>query len=182
MEPASEPSPPSLGPPHRALLPRQAASPATTSTATSIPAPAMANSIELTARYTMPSIPRPPIVEHLTVLNDFLRVRPRHSEQPKVIAIDGSDRKAVQMLIANLQNHITRNLKCTVRVMDDDFARRPMDPSTQLHNYSRQLHDWSMMWKKIAEAPPPGPPPTRAVQWITGAGWPVTGLGILDLT
>ena len=46
--------------------------------------------------------------------------------------------------------------------MDNEFTRRPVDASTQLYNYIRQVHDWGMMWNKIAEAPPPEPAPTRA--------------------
>jgi len=110
----------------------------------------------------MPPGPRPPIVQHLSLLNEFLGVRPKYPGQCKVIAIDGFDRNAVQMLIAKLSNHIKR-IKCTVRVIDDDFTREPevpVDRSTQLCGYIRQIHNWGMMWNKIAEAP--SPPPTRA--------------------
>ena len=114
-----------------------------------------ANMFEVTARYYIPSSLRPPIVQYLAVLDQFLGTRPNSPRQPIVIAIDGLDRNAVQMMIANLNHHMTSDVGCTVRVMGNASSRQPVDPSPHLDFYIRQIHDWAAMWQTIFRAPLP---------------------------
>ena len=75
----------------------------------------MANLIKTILKYS--SGLRLAMIQHLTILDQFLGTRPKDKTQPWVIAIDGLDMNAVQMMIANLYHFLTRDLGRTVRIV-----------------------------------------------------------------
>jgi len=162
MNPKPEPSPLSLRPPQRVLLSK----PPLTHTDgirpfISKPEP-ITDPIEVTARYTMPSARRPPIVQYLGTLNQFLGTRLKGPAQSKVIAVDGLDGNAVRMMIDNLDQHVSKVLGYSVRIVNERPIRAPIDHSAQLPYYVRQIQEWDLMSELIAEAPPPAPSRARA--------------------
>lgn len=135
----------------------------------------MATSIEIMARYSVPSMPRPPRVQQLVLLNQFLETRPSDPTKPKVIAVDGVDKNAVRTLIAHLHRHILNSLGYTVRTLchnsiapqpppshspnlaisegpiEGEVSRSP-EATAQMDHYMQQIYDWDSMWISIAEA------------------------------
>ena len=75
----------------------------------------MANLIKPISKYS--SGLRLSIIQHLAILDQFLGTRSKDKTQPWVIAIDGLDMNAVQMMITNLYHFLTRDLGRTVGIV-----------------------------------------------------------------
>ena len=118
-----------------------------------LPPLGMVSSVSLSARFSAHSAARPATVQNLSVLSEFLRARPADGGEPRVIAVDGLDRNAVQMMIANLYHHISRDPRFTVRVMSESHYRPPTDPSAAMLFYLRQIRDWGQMWQVVLGSP-----------------------------
>ncbi len=128
------------------------------------------NSVILRARYAAFSTSLPPTIPKLNRLAEYFKVRPAaDAESTIIIAVDGLDRNAVQLVIAELQDSITREFSCTVRV-PSDFFQAQADEATDVANFHWQIQKWAAMWDTIIHSPPPLRFQTRYVVWMAGGG------------
>lgn len=147
MSPESLPSPLSIGPPRRDLLPKPAEK-----------GKAMEETINTAATDPLPTvmIPAAPsstetiIGRNMCVLAEFMKPRPANARHVRVIAVDGIDRLAVH---ANLQHRITRDLQYAVRVVSEDCFYPPDNQPSELSQFIRQVQTWGAMWDLILHAP-----------------------------
>lgn len=169
----TQPSPLSLGPPRRILRPVPPFPPDQTMNPPGLALPNPRSPVSLRARYGFSPTATPSVAYNLNVLSEFLKNRPaQHSVQNRVIAIDGVDRNAVQLVISELHSRICKDLRCTVRVLGGDFPQRPINETSELAYYIGQIHNWAAMWSVVFEASPPIPqskeptPSDRLCIWI----------------
>ncbi len=146
----SNPSPLSLGPP-QCHFPQSLAATQNSPAASIVPSsPPEA----LQAWYTESALITPPVISKINALSEFLKARSPDDPQ-RVIAVDGLDRNAVQLVIAELHYDLSRDLRCTVRVLSEELPPYPLDESAQLAHFLRQIRQWAAMWNLILQAPPP---------------------------
>ena len=156
MDSTTQLSPLTLGPPRRLLPPPPGLPPPGESVALPRP-PRVLGSVTLRARYFTESTITPPVIHKLNALAEFLKKPPTDSTYNKVIAVDGLDRSAVQLVIADLHYNITQDLHFTVRVLSEDPPQFPANEPVALTHFSRQIENWTSMWDVILQAPPPAP-------------------------
>jgi len=73
------------------------------------------------ARFIAPDLSvRPSILHRLGVLGEFLMLPAHDAKQFNVVAVDGTNRNVVHLVITSLHYQITKDLKYTVRVVSDN--------------------------------------------------------------
>ena len=153
MTPTTQSSPLSLGPPSR-LLPRPARL-LTKPSAQRSRLQSSSSPVALRARYSTSAIVTPPVVSNTNVLAEYLKSRHADYLQGKVIAVDGLDREAVQAVVTELHYNITRDFRCSVRVLHEGIPQPPVDATAEMARFLGQIQDWSAMWEVILRASPP---------------------------
>ncbi|KAL6716957.1 slightly ste11-like protein [Lecanora helva] len=104
--------------------------------------------------YSSRSTVNPPLVPRLNLLAENLLDRPIEDTQNRIIAVDGLDRNAVQLVIAELHHAITRELKYPVRVINEILPSGPSQGPADMADYLRHINNWAAMWNVILHTPP----------------------------
>ena len=110
------------------------------------------------------------LVDKLDVLGQYLNVRPVNAPNFKVVAVDGLDRNAVHLVIANLHYQIVKDLRFTVRVVGEQLPLRSHDTRPPLEILNDQVQYYGSLWDSIWNAPrglsdvAPDPPPITGQQ------------------
>ncbi|KAL9128703.1 MAG: hypothetical protein Q9217_002664 [Psora testacea] len=89
-----------------------------------------------------------PFTHRLAILDQILDVRTTNETQSKVIAVDGSDSKAIELLISSLQHYIAKTLGCVVRVVSPDLVPRAQT-IPELYRFMTKVQTWGEMWAEM---------------------------------
>lgn len=96
----------------------------------------------------------PSILYRLGVLGEFLMRLAPDAERFKVVTVDGTERKVVNLVIASLHYQIKKDLGFTVRVVSDS----PQSPSTYsptaISTYLDHIRNYGLMWAMMLHTQP----------------------------
>lgn len=107
------------------------------------------------ARFIAPDLSAgPPMLHRLSVLGESLMLRAPDTKQFKVVAVDGTNRNVVHLVIASLHYQITKDLRYTVRVVSDNSQPPSSYRPTAISTYLDHIRDWGLMWAMMLHTHP----------------------------
>lgn len=97
----------------------------------------------------------PTLYQKITMMYEHLWLRPSKAAQSRVIAVDGFDTQAVQVIEQYLHETIRSNTNFTVRVFGPLHC--PAIPNPDWHCYTYYINQWASLWQYLMATPfPPG--------------------------